>query len=248
MDARSKRLWIVTLANSLVACLLLLVLFSLMLAFAVLAPEVSGWPLYILVPSGLALSVIGLRFTKGVVSRASRFVASIVNGCVLTLDLVIVFGLAALFFGSTKERFLIPDGYRGDVYVVYGAPDGESLNKVHREVTYRIPANGIFRVRGPMMRDWTRTDYYYQMQTGKLEIIRNFWPSTIHPTPENLANDKDIGVFFPRTGAFTDSVGCSVEFRQFYVGTKAHLLTKYKEVDMQGYLRQHPVGCTTQPK
>jgi hypothetical protein len=174
MEARSKRLWIVTLANILVACLLLLVLFSIMLAFAVLAPEVSGWPLYILVPVGLVLSVIALMFTKGIASRASRLIASVINGCILALDLVIVFGLAALFFGSTKERFLIPSGYKGDVYVVYGAADGESLNKVHREVTYRIPEDGIFRVRGPMMRDWTRTDYYYQMQTGKLESIRNF--------------------------------------------------------------------------
>ena len=248
MEPRSKRLWIVTVANIAVASLLLLVLYNIMLALAVLAPEISGWPLYILLPIGLALSVTGLKFTKGVVSRASRRIAGVVNGCALALDLLIIFGLAALFFGSTKERFLIPDGYKGDVYVVYGAPDGESLNKTRWGVTYRIPKDGILRVHGQMMHDWTRTEYYYQLGTGNLERIRNFWPSTIHPTPENLANDRDIGVFFPRTGTSTDAAGCSVEFQLFYVGTKAHLLTAYKPLNISGYLQDRPVGCTAQRK
>jgi len=54
-----------------------------------------------------------------------------------------------------------------------------------------------------MARTWTRTEYDYQMETWSPERIRNFWPTTIHPTAENLANDRDIGVFFPRTGTFT---------------------------------------------
>jgi hypothetical protein len=99
-----------------------------------------------------------------------------------------------------------------------------------------------------MARTWTRTEYDYQMETGKLERIRNFWRSTIHPTAKNLANDRDIGVFFPRTGKFTDPKGCSLEYQLFYVGTRAHLLTKYKQLDISAYLQDHPVGCMSQPK
>ena len=248
MEPGSKRLWIVTLANAAVASLLLLVLYAIMLALAVLAPEISGWPLFILLALGLALSITGLGFAKGVGSRTSRRIANVVNGSALVFDLLIILGCAALFFGSTKERFLIPDGYKGDVYVVYGASDGESLNKTRWAVTYHIPKNGVLRVQGPMTRSWTRTEYYYQMDTGNLDQIRNFWPSTIHPTPENLANDKDVGVFFPRTGTFTDPTGRSVEYQQFYVGTKAHLLTKYRQLDMSEYLRNHPVEGISQPK
>jgi len=79
MEAQSKRLWIVTLANVAVALLLLLVLYAIMLALAVLAPEISGWPLYILLSLGLALSVLGLRFTKSVASRTSRRIAYLGN-------------------------------------------------------------------------------------------------------------------------------------------------------------------------
>jgi uncharacterized protein DUF6843 len=247
METRSKWLWTVTVANVAVACLLLLVIYSMMLALAVLAPEISGWPLYVLLPIGLALSIAGLRFTKGVISRVSRRAASVLNGCALVLDLLIILGLATMFFGSTKERFLIPDGYRGDVFVVYGAQDGEVLNKSHGEVTYRIPEDGILRTRQPMLRGWTRTEYYYLRRDTSLERIRNFWPTTIHPSPENLADDKDIGVYFPRTGTFTDSTGCSVQYQQFYVGTKAHLLSKYKENNLVRYVRDHPGACTSRP-
>jgi hypothetical protein len=106
----------------------------------------------------------------------------------------------------------------------------------------------VLRVQEPMVRSWTRTEYDYQTDTGRLERIRNFWPTTIHRTPENLADDRDVGVFFPRTGKFTDSTGCSVEYQLFYVGTKAHLLTKYKQLDITAYLRQHPAACNLPPK
>ena len=157
-----------TLANVAVAFLLLLVLYAIRLALAVLAPEISGWPLYILLPLGLALSVVGLMLRKGVSSHWSRRIVYVVKGSALAFDLLIVFAFAALFISSTKERFLIPDGYKGDVYVVYDAPDGEPLNKIHWAVTYRIPKDGVLRVQGSMTRTLTRTEYDYQTETGKL--------------------------------------------------------------------------------
>jgi hypothetical protein len=244
MEAQSKWLWAVTLANTAVASLLLLVIYGMMLGLAVLAPEISGWPLYILLPIGLVLSLTGLRFTKGNPSRASRRVASVLNASALILDLLVILGLATMFFGSTKERFLIPDGYKGDVFVLYGAQDGESLSKSRGKITYRIPKDGILRTREPMLRGSTRTEYYYLRQDGSLVRIGNFWPATIPQTPENLANDEDIGVFFPRTGTFADSTGCSVQFEQFYVGTKAHLLSKYRQNDLGRYVRDHFGACS----
>jgi len=244
METRSKLLWIVTVANIAVASGLVVVICSILLALAMLAPEISGWPLYILLPIGLVLSVTGLRFTKGVVSPTSRRIAFVVNGCALAFDLLIIAGVPTMFFRSTEEQFLIPDGYQGDVYVVYGARDGESLNKTREGVTLRIPRDGILRTRDPIHLGSTRTAYYYERQDGSLERIRNLWPTTIQPTPENLANDRDIGVFFPRNGTFSDSTGCSVQFEQFYVGTKANLLSKDRGKDLGRYLRDHPSACS----
>ena len=244
METQSKRLWCVTVANIVVAGLSLAFVYLTMLALAVLAPQISTWPLSILLFLGIALSITGLKFAKAVVSRASRRAASFINGCALAFNLLLILGIATIFFRSTKERFLIPNGYKGDIYVLYSTRDGESLSKTRREVTYRIRQDGILLTRDPIPRGSTRTEYYYERTDGSLERIRNFWPTTVHPTPENLANDKDVGVFFPRNGEFTDySTKCSVQFDQFYVGTKAHLLSKYKEIDLGRYVRDHPGSC-----
>jgi hypothetical protein len=244
MEAQSKRLWIVTAVNIVVAILITVFLCGVMVALAALAPVVDGRTLYILWPISLALSVTGLWFTKTVASRNSRRIGFVINGCVLAFDLLIVLGVAKVFLGGVNERFLIPDGYKGDVYVVHGARDGESFNKTGSGVTYRIPGDGILRTKDSMLHGATRTEYYYERKDGSLERIRNFWPTTIHQTPENLANDRDIGVFFPRTGSFTDSKGCAVQFELFYVGTKAHLLSEYRPTGLGAYVRDHPEACS----
>jgi hypothetical protein len=247
MEAQSKWLWPVTIANAVVASLLILVVYGIMLALAVIAPEISGWPLVILLPISFALSVMGLRFAKTATSRVSRWLAFIINACAFALSSLIILSLVAMFVGSTNEAFLIPDGYKGDVYVLYGSRDGQVLNKTRWRVTYRIPSDGVLRIQKPEIPRWTRTKYYYEKRDGSLEQIQNLWLTTVHRTPENLADDKDIGVYFPRTGSFTDSAGCSVQYQQFYVGTKAHLLSKYKENDLVRYVRDHPGACTSRP-
>jgi hypothetical protein len=244
MEARSKWLWTITIANIAVTSLLIVVSFSIWLALAVIAPGISVEPLLILVPISLLLSFLGLVLAKTVVPRKSRWVSVVVNGCALAFDSLIILTLATILFRTTTERFLIPDGYEGDVYVVYGARDGQPLNKTRWRITYRIPPSGILLTQTPLIPRWTRTEYYYEKQNGSLEQIRNFWPTTIHKTLENLANDRDVGVFFPRTGKLTEGNACSVQFEQFYVGTKAYLLSQYREADLGRYVRGHPGACS----
>ena len=65
---------------------------------------------------------------------------------------------------------------------------------------------------------------------------RNLWNTTVQRTPENMTNDKDIGIFFPRSGTIADSTGCAVKYEEFYVGTKAYLLSGYAERNTSQFL------------
>ncbi|HEX8814115.1 MAG TPA: hypothetical protein VF753_01315 [Terriglobales bacterium] len=240
----AKKFWIATVANVLAAGLLGLVLYAMMLALAVIAPEISSWPLFTVVLTGLVLSIVALRFTRPLASRGWRISGYLLHGGILTINAAILLGSATLYVGSTAEKFLIPEGYKGDVYVIYNASDGVPEKRTRWQVTYAIPADGVLRTRGSMIRNFTKPEYFYQRPDGTLEKIRNFWPVTIPETPENLANDKDVGVFFPRTGAGNYSDNCAIAYDQFYVGTKAFLLTRYKGKDLSEYVREHPGACT----
>jgi uncharacterized protein DUF6843 len=240
----AKKFWIVTVANLLVAGLLAWVLYGMMFALAVLAPWITSWPLFTVVSTGLALSIVALRFTRPLASRGWRISGYMLHGGILAINAAIVLGVAGLYFGSTTEKFLIPEGYKGDVFVIYNASDGVPERRTRWQVTYIIPSDGVLRTRGSMNRNFTKSKYFYQRRDGTIEKIRNFWPVTIPETPENLTNDKDVGVFFPRTGTGTYSDDCEFEFEQFYVGTKAFLLTNYKEKDLSEYVREHPGACS----
>jgi hypothetical protein len=95
---------------------------------------------------------------------------------------------------------------------------------------------------GPVLHEWTTDEYYYVTNTGRLKRICELWSlPDPPPTPQNLSNDRDVGISFGSSGTSTDSKGCTVEYQQFYVGTKAHIWTGYHSRDFSQYLRDHPV-------
>lgn len=240
---QAKKFWIVTVANLVAAVFLAVIVYGMMLAFAVIAPEISVWPLFTAVPVGLMLSIAALRITRRLTSRGCRIWGYVLHGCIFAVNPAIVLSVAVLFFGTVTEKFLIPEGYEGDVYATFNSSGGVREARTRWQVTYVIPADGILRTDGPMPAGLTRPEYFYRRVDGTLEKIRNFWPTTIHKIPENLSNDSDIGIFFPRTGTATYADGCSVEFEQFYFGTKAFLLTNYKQKKLSEYVHEHPGAC-----
>lgn len=208
-----KWLWILTLANIAIASLLILVIRAMQLALAAFAAYVSDWPLSILLLLGVTLSVVGIFVGKRTTSRIPRLVGFVINGSTLALHSIIIVIMLAIVMGTQRERIIIPENYQGDIYIIHNVSDGEPEEQTYWQVTYRIPSDGILRAQAPRIRGLTTTRYYYEHRDGTLERIRYFWPTTIHPTPENLTDDKDFGVFFPRSGtAWSSSATCSVVY------------------------------------
>jgi hypothetical protein len=239
----------VSIVNFVLAVLAVLIVLEMLAGMAVIAPYIYTWPLVVVLTLGVAFSVTGILVAKKTESRVPRRFGLLANGSTLILHTVFAFGFIAsvtfLLVKSRRERFLIPSGYMGDVFVIYDVRDGEPLTQSRGETTYRIPPSGFLRIQGPMFRGPTRTSYYYEHGDGTVELIANLWLSTIPRTPENLADDKDVGVYFPRTGAVQRSpTTCSVNFEEFYVGTKAHLLFNFHEHGLDQYLNEYPVPCS----
>ena len=236
MPGRVRWLQIITFANVAVAALVILVLYGTMLAFAVIAPEISTWQLLTLLAIGVLISVIGLRLTINLGSHSWRRLGLIINGSAIALYAAIVIGIGVLLIGTTKRHFIIPEGYRGDVYIVYSAVDDKPATTHQANMTFRIPTDGVLYTAALTIGGWTRDEYYYARGDGTQHRIGNLWSTTVQRTPENLTNDKDIGIFFPRSGTIADSTGCAVKYEEFYVGTKAYLLSGYAERNTSQFL------------
>jgi hypothetical protein len=240
----SKWLWILTLANIAIGSLVILGIGAVLFALRAFAAYVKVLPLGILIFVGFVLSLVGIQIAKRTNLRVPRRIGLIVNGSTLAVHSIIIVSFTATLVAIPRERYLIPQGYMGNVYVIHGVGDGEPEKRMFKETTYRIPQDGILRTQSPIIHGLTTTAYYYVRADGTLERIRYEWYTTISRTPENLANDKDIGIFFPRTGKYRgNDQKCSVEFLQFYVGTKAYLLSKNQPIDLVRYLNEHPITC-----
>jgi hypothetical protein len=248
VSLRDTQVWILCLVNLVLACLAILIVFSMMGAVAAMSPYVNSLPLVVALIVGIALSVTGILVARRIKSRLPRRVGILVQAVTLGLHSIIPVGFLAfavsLLHSSKRERFLIPAGYMGDIYVLYNVADGEPARQAGGETTFRIPRGGILRFEGPMFAGPTRTAYFYEHDDGTLEKINNLWLSTVPQSPENLADKADIGVFFPRSGGVQgNSTACPIQFEQFYVGTKAYLLSEYREKNLNEYLTQHPIPC-----
>lgn len=233
---------IITLANLVVAALIVLVLYGTMLALAVLAAEISTWQLLTLLAIGVPVSVVGLRLTTNLDSRGWRWFGLVINGGAIALYAAVITGVGVLLISTTNRRFVIPEGYKGDVYIIYNDGDGKPATTHRTNMTFRIPRNGILDTTSPMVGGWTRDEYYYERRDGTQRRIVNLWSTTVQRTPENRANDKDLGVFFPRSGTIANSTGCALKYEEFYVGTKSYLLSGYAEKNTNQILQERCSG------
>jgi hypothetical protein len=242
-----KRLWIVTLSNVAATGLLILIIYAILQVIGI-AAYTTTWPLFVLLPIVLTLSIVGLRLARKTKSAPARWVGYAANGCALAIPTVVILCIGTLFLSATREKYIIPAGYKGHVYVVHGIANGKPLEKTFCGITYRISKDGILITQAPTVHNFTITKYYYGLNDGTLQRIHYEWYSTIDDTPQNRANYRDIGVYFPRSGHFFDPTGCQFEYEEIYVGTMADILSNPKEKDFTSYLRDHHATCLASTK
>jgi hypothetical protein len=133
----------------------------------------------------------------------------------VTLSKVLPF-VAALWSagacGGQPEIHLIPAGYQGPVTIVFNDPDGRPMEISGGEITYRIPSNGILRIRDGHPVDKPRkVRYFYVDQSGPLKEI---------PSSSDGAGIFVIGVRYGMRVADLNGKIVAVTYDTYFVGTK----------------------------
>ncbi len=160
---------------------------------------------------------------------------------------IVFISLAALSVAcdiGRPEKYIVPAGYTGDVYILPGYSRGQPPEREGFARVFRIPATGIL-----VTQDWPSDGWhpmrYYEIDRSGRRTELPYEPSTIPATPQNLRDNRRIAWFARGIGGMTsDELPCDVRFMRFYVGTPAHLLTRTpeqahaKQLEVEQFVKQ----------
>jgi len=150
-------------------------------------------------------------------------------------------GLRTMFSANTEEVFLIPNHYKGHAYVVYGAAGGRPLIENREQVIYRIPQDGVLRIRDSTLPTTQWTVYYYEREDGSLRRIPVL-SRTATRSPDDI--DGDIEASTARDGMSKGPAGCVVQFKKLYIDTDAQLLSEYQQEDLGHFAPDLTLLCS----
>lgn len=88
---------------------------------------------------------------------------------------IIIIGIFyAIYFKSketTPRDILVPEGYRGKIYIIYDQPCGKVITKENEREIYKIPENGILICRNKQEFGIINYNYYFISSEGVLRPI-----------------------------------------------------------------------------
>ena len=163
---------------------------------------------------------------------------------ILTLLAVGDAGLGLLAGAAADgEIHLIPQGYVGEVFIVYGASAGPpaEFDDQGRRV-YRVPPSGV--VLTPLSSDIGEANtedvqFHAVDSQGRREAIAKGWLS------DNPGVRTDQFRIFSGSAGQTDlyDINCRIVTKSYYVGTLNDLDAKVGMIDIEQYFRSNPALC-----
>jgi hypothetical protein len=78
-----------------------------------------------------------------------------------------------LISSSQNETYLIPKDYTGDVIIIFNQPDGAELEIESGTYVYKIPADGILKVRNAGKSGMVNRSYFYVNENNQRQEIKN---------------------------------------------------------------------------
>lgn len=89
--------------------------------------------------------------------------------CVVLLGLVSV---SCTLFSPSNGIYLIPAGYKGDIIIFFNQPDGVVSDVENGLLVYRIPENGILKIKTEGVSKTANKSYYYLVGNNERQEIK----------------------------------------------------------------------------
>jgi len=169
------------------------------------------------------------------------------------ISIIAVFLFFLVACGEKKiasEIYLIPEGYVGKIYVVYGVKSGLKPEYEEGARLFEMSDTGIIHTQFPqnyglgfpgMIR------FYSVTKDGERTEITDTYGSRVEDTSENR-NDKRFYIMGGGFGEFgfteeTTGRGCKYKDQSFYVGTLKDRLESVGDFRIEEYYLKHGYPC-----
>jgi hypothetical protein len=138
---------------------------------------------------------------------------------------------------TAKEVFLLPDGFTGIVLIAFDQKDGLAEIGEHGVIAYKIPKNGVVKLKAPSPPSLLRSSYYFEDETGKRTLL-------YYCTDQNemKGNPNTLYVFGRRNVTFENN-GVDLRYTTFLVGKERDrdsLYRKSEKMDPLEVLKTSP--------
>jgi hypothetical protein len=139
----------------------------------------------------------------------------IILGSLLSLVvIVIVWEWIYLKSTTTKEVFILPEGFKGVVLIAYEQQDGIDNTREDGGLMYRIPRSGVLKMKRQSAATLTQSRYYFEnRQEKRTEFYYCFDPNVMK------RNKNKIFAFGGSTREFENN-GEKVKLTIFFIGTE----------------------------
>ena len=129
---------------------------------------------------------------------------------------------------AQPETFIIPEGYKGKVMVVFNKKNGEMPELEKNRRVYKIPSSGVLVTQFNINNGFMNRQFYYIDSRGQSALLKNF------KNEKEAEKSGEIGIFYSGTAGIYGNSGdsLSVEYQEFivsdYVSLKDFFTSDYK--------------------
>lgn len=166
------------------------------------------------------------------------------NKSLLSLAAIVVsVGLCSCSLATRDGIYLIPQGFKGGVVILFDQPNGVVPDVDAGRFVYPIPSNGVLYVQGPPQPGLVNKEFYYISADGKRTRIEEL-RITGNTSPEGLPQNKfgnisqddfENKIFVMNTGGFGsfNTPTRIVQFTSFVVSTPKEDSSFYSQLQDQ---------------
>ena len=165
----------------------------------------------------------------------------------MRLRALIILSAVALMLGACdffkyprNGIYLIPKGFTGAVIILFERPDGVELLVEDGLYVYRIPNDGLLKVKGKGYTGMVNLSYYYVDDEGRreqLKYLRITGENDINGQPKDKFDGQinkaeyESGIFVTNTGGIGTTIGRKGNFSytSFIVGAPKDIDRHYSE-------------------